>query len=96
MKKTFFICLAGLGLLNLSLSAQNKIDADELSTYHRSSLIVMPFVHMQDSFATEVANAALTMPFPDRYDQLQYFDNRENLLIKQDDHCNYKQVKDTA
>lgn len=96
MKKTFFICLAGLGLLNLSLSAQNKIDADELSTYHRSSLIVMPFVHMQDSFATEVANAALTMPFPDRYDQLQYFDNRENLLVKLDDHCNYKQAKDTS
>ena len=96
MKKTFFICLAGLGLLNLSLNAQNKIDADELSTYHRSSLIVMPFVHMQDSFATEVANAALTMPFPDRYDQLQYFDNRENLLVKLDDHCNYKQAKDTS
>ena len=96
MNKTLFTGFICLAFSAASLSAQNKIDADELSTYHRSSLIVMPFVHMQDSFATEVANAALTMPFPDRYDQLQYFDNRENLLVKLDDHCNYKQAKDTS
>lgn len=96
MNKTLFTGFICLAFSAASLSAQNKIDADELSTYHRSSLIVLPIVHMQDSFATEVANAALTMPFPDRYDRLHHFEDRQELLIKTNDHCNYKQVKDTA
>ena len=88
--------MLSLALGVLTISAQNKIDAEDLSTYHRSSLVVMPFVHMQDSFANEVANAAVNMPFPDRYDKLQYFDNQADLLVKIDDHCDFKQAKDTA
>ena len=95
MKKilTSIVCLMGMTVM---LTAQTKIDAESIGAYHRSSLIVMPFVHMQDSFAMEVAEAAINMPFPDRYDQLQNFEDRQALLVKLDDHCNYKQAKDTA
>lgn len=72
------------------------IDAEQVTTYHRSSLVVMPIIHMQDSFANELVNAALTMPFPDRYDKIQYLDNPNDFIVKLDNHCNLKQVKDTT
>lgn len=92
MKKILLILVACVAT---SASFANRIDADQVTTYHRSSLVVLPIIHMQDSFANELVNAAMTMPFPDRYDQLQYLDDPQQLIIKANDHCNLKQVKDT-
>lgn len=92
MKK---ILLSVVACLATMLSFAAPIDANQVGTYHRSSLVLMPIIHMQDSFANELVDAALNMPFPDRYDQLQYLDDINQNMIKLDDHCNHKQVKDT-
>ena len=93
MKKLSLLFVAFL-VTTLAFSA--PIDAEKVGTYHRSSLVVMPIIHMQDSFSNELVNAALTMPFPDRYDKIQFMDNPNDFIVKLDNHCNLKQVKDTT
>lgn len=66
-----------------------------MPTYHRSSLVVVPAIHLQDSFAMDIHAATQTMPFPDKYDQLPGLDPY-SLIITRNDHCNMKQVKDTT
>ena len=68
MKK---ILLSVVACLATMLSFAAPIDANQVGTYHRSSLVLMPIIHMQDSFANELVDAAHNMPFPDRYYQLQ-------------------------
>ena len=64
MKKLSLLFVA---LLATTFAFSAPVDAEKVGTYHRSSLVVMPIIHMQDSFSNELVNAALTMPFPDRY-----------------------------
>ena len=58
-----------------------------MPTYHRSSLVVVPAIHLQDSFAMDIHAATQTMPFPDKYDQLPGLDPY-SLIITRNDHCN--------
>lgn len=89
MKRTtllvLFACLAGFA------AAQ---DIKSTTGYHRSTLFVLPVVHMQDSFATEILYAAEHMPFPDRYNDMNK--GGQAAVVKLDDHSDYRSVKDTA
>ena len=62
--------------------------------YHRSSLFVMPVVHMQDSFANEILYSAHNLPFPDRYNNL----NDEGFVhvVQIDNRSNHRTIKDTT
>ena len=62
--------------------------------YHRSSLFVMPVVHMQDSFANEILYSAQNLPFPDRYNNL----NDEGFVhvVQIDNRSNHRTIKDTT
>ena len=91
--KKYLLLIAALVLGMTTYAAE--IDANKIGDYHRSTLLIMPVVHMQDSFAAEVAEATKLMPFPDRYDRLQGTEEVD-MLVRLDNHCDLKQVKDTS
>ena len=69
-------------------------DYSNSTGYHRSSLFVMPVVHMQDSFANEILYSAQNLPFPDRYNNL----NDEGFVhvVQIDNRSNHRTIKDTT
>lgn len=89
MKKIAFIAL--MAFVALTASAQ---DLSNSTSYHRSSLLVMPVVHMQDSFANEIVYSAQNLPFPDRYNDMN--EGQGYPIVKLNDHSNHKSVKDTT
>ena len=88
MKKVTTFLLA---LLTIAAFGQ---DYSNSTGYHRSSLYVMPVVHMQDSFANEILYSAQNLPFPDRYNNL----NETGVVdvVQLDDHSNHRTVRDTT
>ena len=89
MKRMTFLAI--VACLATFASAQ---DIQSTSGYHRSSLFVLPVVHMQDSFAAEIYAAAQNMPFPDRYNDMN--EGGEVQVVKLEDHSDYKTLKDTT
>lgn len=89
MKKLSFLCMALV--VAMGAMAQNITSS---TGYHRSTLYIMPVVHSQDSFATEILFAAENLPFPDRYNNMAK--GQPGKVIRLDDKSSYKQLKDTT
>lgn len=89
MKKLSFLCMALV--VAMGAMAQNITST---TGYHRSTLYIMPVVHSQDSFATEILFAAENLPFPDRYNNMAK--SQAAKVIRLDDKSSYKQLKDTT
>ena len=89
MKKLSFLCMALV--VAMGAMAQNITST---TGYHRSTLYIMPVVHSQDSFATEILFAAENLPFPDRYNNMAK--GQAAKVIRLDDKSSYKQLKDTT
>lgn len=69
MKKLFAIlCTATACLVAASAAAAEEKKIDE--NYHRSSMSIVTVIHPADSFSTEIQQAVLGMPFPEKYDNL--------------------------
>ena len=66
---------------------------ESTSGYHRSTLCLMPVIHLQDSFSAEILNAAESMPFPDRFNNMN---SGKTEVIQFDDHLDVKYLKDTT
>ena len=89
MKKLALFCLA---LCALTTAAAQEITS--AAGYHRSTLYIIPVVHMQDSFSNEIQYAAENMPFPNRYNDMRK--GAQPHIINLDDKSSYKSVKDTS
>ena len=89
MKRTglFLLCMFIAGM-SMAQDIQNA------SGYHRSTLYIVPVVHARDSFAAEIHYAAMSMPFPDRYNDMR--EGSAASVIQLDDKSNYKTLKDTT
>lgn len=88
MKRISFFLI--ISLVSIFSFAQEITD---LNGYHRSSLLLMPVVHMKDSFCNEIVYAARHMPFPDRYNHIT---DSGYILVRSHDYSNYHLVKDTT
>lgn len=91
MVKRYFLILIGIFAAYSGVFAQ-RVEKSEIPPYHRSSLRIFPVIHMQDSFANEIAQTAVDIPFPDKYDKIRLLSKTEFLGI--DDKCNFRSVKD--
>ena len=89
MKKLSLLCLAICA--GVTMMAQ---DVTSNTSYHRSTLYIIPVVHALDSFAPEILNAAENMPFPDRYNDMRK--GAKNQVVSLENKSSVKAVKDTA